>query len=69
MMCIQEADGITIVDYKTDKVYRSKSGEEELKKRYKVQLDYYAKAVSQITGLNIKRKLIYSFTLGKTIQL
>ncbi len=68
-MCIQEADGITIVDYKTDKVYRSKSGEEELKKRYKVQLDYYAKAVSQITGLNIKRKLIYSFTLGKTIQL
>ena len=67
-MYIKEADGITIVDYKTDRVRKNKAGEEELKKRYGIQLDYYAKAVSQITGINVKRKVIYSFTLKKIID-
>ncbi len=68
-MCIQEDDGITIVDYKTDKVQWGSAGEEELIKRYRLQLDYYAKAVSQITGLEVKRRLLYSFSLRKTIEI
>jgi ATP-dependent exoDNAse (exonuclease V) beta subunit len=41
---------------------------EELIRRYQVQLDYYAKALSQLTGLEVKEKLIYSFTLGREIN-
>lgn len=66
---IQEDDEITIVDYKTDRVRFGKAGEEELIKRYHIQLDYYAKALEQLTGLTVKQKIIYSFTLGKQILL
>ena len=63
-----EEDGeLVIVDYKTDRVKRGKAGAEELVSRYAVQLDYYAKALSQITGKTVKEKIIYSFTLGKAL--
>lgn len=58
---------IKLVDYKTDRVARGIEGEEELKKRYAVQLDYYARALNQITGLEVEQKIIYSFALGKEI--
>lgn len=64
---IIEDDKIVIIDYKTDRVSRDISGEKELIKRYSVQLDYYAKALSQLTGLAVKEKIIYSFALGKEI--
>ena len=65
---IVENDEITIVDYKTDRVLKGKKGEEELRSRYSIQLDYYAKALSRLTGLNVKEKIIYSFTLGYAIE-
>lgn len=58
---------LVIVDYKTDRV-PANAGEKTLKERYAVQLDYYAKALSQITGLSVKEKLLYSFALGKQIS-
>ncbi|MGN0155951.1 MAG: helicase-exonuclease AddAB subunit AddA [Lachnospiraceae bacterium] len=60
-----ENNTITLLDYKTDVV---KTGE-ELKKRYAAQLYYYAEALERITGLTVKEKLIYSFTLGCVISL
>ena len=63
-----EPEGITIVDYKTDHVAKGKKGEAELKRRYAVQLDYYARALQQLTGLKVREKIIYSFTLGKSIS-
>lgn len=65
---IIEDGKIVIVDYKTDRVRKGEAGEKELIKRYSVQLDYYAKALSQLTGLEVKEKLIYSFTLGREIN-
>lgn len=63
-----EEDGeLVIVDYKTDRVNKSTAGEQELVKRYAIQLDYYAKALAQLTGKYVKEKIIYSFTLGKGI--
>ena len=61
----EEEDGVVILDYKTDRVHAAK----ELKERYQAQLDYYARAVAQTTGKTVKEKLIYSFSLGKTIFL
>lgn len=53
---------VTVLDYKTDRV---DSGE-ELVKRYRKQLEYYSKAIRQLTGLETNPPLIYSFGLNAT---
>lgn len=64
-----EEDGeLVIVDYKTDRVMKGEAGEKELVKRYAIQLDYYAKALTQLTGKKVKEKIIYSFALGKELS-
>lgn len=63
-----EEDGeLVIVDYKTDRVNKSAEGAQKLVKRYAVQLNYYAKALAQLTGKCVKEKIIYSFALAKGI--
>lgn len=63
-----EEDGeLVIVDYKTDRVNKSAAGAQKLVKRYTVQLNYYAKALAQLTGKCVKEKIIYSFALAKGI--
>ena len=64
-----EEDGeLVLVDYKTDRVMKGEAGEKELVKRYAIQLDYYAKALAQLTGKKVKEKIIYSFALGKGLS-
>lgn len=64
-----EEDGeLVLVDYKTDRVMKGEAGEKELVRRYAIQLDYYAKALTQLTGKNVKEKIIYSFALGKGLS-
>lgn len=53
----EEADGIVILDYKTDRVQSM----EELWNRYETQLDYYGQAVARLSGKPVKEKIIYSF--------
>lgn len=60
-----EEDGIVVLDYKTDRV----DSAQELIGRYHTQLDYYAEALERLMHKKVKEKLIYSFTLGKEIQL
>lgn len=62
----EEEDGLVLMDYKTD-VVRSKK-EQELVEKYRVQLEYYQRALEQITGKKVKEKIIYSFSLGKEIM-
>ncbi len=64
---IDKGDNIVLIDYKTDKV--TKDAEEELKARYHVQLDLYAKALENLTGKPVSQKVIYSVTAGKDIYL
>lgn len=60
-----EEDGeLVVLDYKTDRVKRA----EELIDKYKVQLEYYAKALEQVTKKPVKEKIIYSFTLQQEIE-
>ena len=61
----EEDDGLIVLDYKTDKIYDAK----KLADRYRAQLDYYAKALTQMTGKPVKEKIIYSFTMKKEIFL
>lgn len=64
---MEEEDGLVLVDYKTDHV---KKGEEQvLKERYQVQMDYYKQALEQMTGKEVKEKIIYSLALNQEILL
>lgn len=60
----EEAEGLVVLDYKTDKVFSA----DKLIEKYHGQLDYYARALEQLTGKKVKEKIIYSFTLGKEIR-
>ena len=62
---IMEGDGIILVDYKTDRV---KNGE-ELRNRYQKQIDLYSEALEQILGKKVKRRVLYSFSLGEEVDL
>lgn len=66
-MYFEEYGELVLIDYKTDRVNKSAAGEQELVKRYAIQLDYYAKALAQLTGKCVKEKIIYSFALEKGI--
>ena len=59
----EEDDGIVLMDYKTDSVKNA----DELIKRYAIQLDYYEEALTRITGIPVKKKIIYSFCLESEI--
>ena len=58
---------IVLVDYKTDRV--RKGQEQKLVDLYHVQLEDYAQALERMTGMKVKEKIIYSFTLQKAILL
>lgn len=64
----EENGKLVLLDYKTDKV-DLESGEEVLRNRYLVQLDYYEKALEQLTDKQVSERIIYSFALGKEIIL
>ena len=53
-----------VVDYKTDRV-RSM---EKLADRYRVQLDYYAQALSKMLQLPVTERILYSFHLQREIS-
>lgn len=59
----EEEGELVLADYKTDNVGQVR----ELEERYKVQLDYYQKALEQITGKHVKERIIYSVKFGEEI--
>jgi ATP-dependent helicase/nuclease subunit A len=56
----EEADGLVLVDYKTDYVPEGGSG--KLRERYRSQISYYARALEMLTGKRVKEKYIYLFS-------
>ncbi len=61
----EEPDGLVVLDYKTDRAKEAR----ELTEKYHAQLDYYGKALEQMTGKRVKEKIIYSFALKEEIVL
>lgn len=69
--CFIEEEGLVIIDYKTDYVdgRKLKASIERVKRRYQVQLDLYARALSEITGLPVKEKCLYLYHIDEWITL
>lgn len=60
----EEEDGLVLLDYKTDRV----KSPFILLERYTLQLEYYAKALTRITGKPVKEKWIYAFHFRKELE-
>ena len=64
--CAFEEDGrMVLLDYKTDRV----ADEEDLKSRYRDQLELYRIALEETLGLPIGDICLYSFSLGREVFL
>ena len=62
----QEVDGIVILDFKTDYI----DGDLDRKTaRYAPQLRAYAKALSRIYGLPVKKTILYFFSAGRAAEI
>lgn len=57
---ILEEDGITILDFKTDRAPNPD--------QYRTQLETYARALSRIYQMPVKKKLLYFFVSGETFE-
>ncbi len=67
---IGERGDITLVDYKTDYTPSDRSSAEALlRERYTAQLSYYRKAIELLYGKKVTRTVIYSFSLGDTVEI
>lgn len=66
-----EGDNIILMDYKTDSIkgLSEEEGKDMLSKRYKTQLDLYARAIENATDKKVTQKLIYSVALGQQIDI
>lgn len=60
-----ESGSLVIVDFKTDK---AKSADELIEK-YKDQLGIYRRCLSEVLDIPVKETVIYSFRLGKSIEI
>lgn len=61
---MEEDDSLVVVDYKTDRVREA----QVLIDHYKKQLDYYKRALEQMTNRQVKETIIYSLTLQQEIS-
>jgi len=65
--CWFEEEGkLVLVDYKTD--YVPEGEVSRIKEKYRTQIEYYARALSQITGKEVSGKYIYLFWNGKILE-
>lgn len=57
---------IILLDYKTD--YVTKENLEEVKNRYKIQLDLYKSAIEEISGKKVAKKGLYLFGINEYVE-
>ncbi|MGE5677928.1 MAG: helicase-exonuclease AddAB subunit AddA, partial [Pseudomonadota bacterium] len=62
----EEAGKLVLVDYKTDYVPEGES--QKLKEKYRTQIEYYERALRQITGKELAGKYIYLFWNGEVLE-
>ena len=64
LVVITDSDEVYLIDYKTNK----RVTEEMLAEQYGIQLNLYKHAFEEATGLMVTKKFLYSFSLGKLIE-
>lgn len=62
----EEDTGLVLIDYKTDYVADGNIG--SVKEKYRIQIEYYSKALEKITGKRVIGKYVYLFWNGKIVE-
>lgn len=62
----EEADGLILLDYKTD--YVGEDGAEAVVKKYEAQIRYYTEALERITDKKVKGRYLYLFSSGEVVE-
>ncbi|MEA4965019.1 MAG: helicase-exonuclease AddAB subunit AddA [Oscillospiraceae bacterium] len=65
--CLLEEDGVTVIDFKTDRV--SPGSEAARAEHYRGQLEGYSAALSRIFARPVREKILYFFQTGTAISL
>ena len=60
-------EGIVLLDYKTD--YVPQGGEDIIRKRYMIQIEYYTRALEKIIGRRVSERYIYLFHTGSLLRM
>lgn len=65
---------IILIDYKTDRIPKENMGSRALQDSYLIehyapQLQHYRTALKMLTGMDVKKTYIYSFTLARAIEI
>ena len=60
-------EGITVVDFKTDRVTKATLAHRA--EHYRPQLEAYSRALEQITGKRVIRRVLWFFALGRSVDL
>ena len=63
-LVIVNEDNVYLIDYKTNRGIT----ESQLSELYRLQLDLYTRAFEEATGIRVTHKCLYSFYLGKLIE-
>jgi ATP-dependent helicase/nuclease subunit A len=63
---LMESDGITVVDFKTDRV--TEQALFEAAERYRPQVEAYADALSRIFEKKVKQSCLYFFHLDRFVE-
>jgi ATP-dependent helicase/nuclease subunit A len=62
----EEPDGLVLLDYKTD--YVPNGGTDSIKERYRIQIDYYTRALGLLEDKKVKGKYIYLFYNNEILE-
>ena len=65
--CLLDEDGVTVIDYKTDRV--DAAGAAQRARGYLPQLEAYAWALSRVTGKAVRRRIVYFLSCGAAVEL
>lgn len=61
-LLLVEDDGLTVIDFKTDRI--APGSEPEAVARHRLQVEIYAKAAEKIFGLPVREKLVFFLRTG-----
>ncbi len=65
--CFETEDGLTIIDFKTDRI--RPGGEQVRAEEYRTQLEVYTAALEQITGKRAARRCVWFLHTGRGVDL
>lgn len=65
--CFETAEGLTIVDFKTDRVFGDAVAERA--EHYRPQLEAYSSALERVLEKKVIRRVLYFLAVGETVEL